>query len=211
MRAALCRALDELASSSAGIVRTNGKPIPATYGRNSGASLRIANPQSSMVSRLQALLAGRGFPWFELRWKYWDMLLGPPICALRASALRTPVSGIGLWRSPTATRGGNPGSERFSEKRAKRQTIRLADQVSAVFGVYQTPKASDGDWGMPRTSGRPIEKSTHLQTQVRAIFGTYATPTAEDGRRGNAPPRPHDTGIPLSQQVMTFQTPRARG
>lgn len=29
----------------------------------------------------------------------------------------------------------------------------------------------------------------------------WAPPTAEDGRRGGLPPRPHDTGVPLSQQV----------
>ena len=29
----------------------------------------------------------------------------------------------------------------------------------------------------------------------------WTTPTAQDHSRGTAPPRPHDTGIPLSQQV----------
>jgi hypothetical protein len=34
-----------------------------------------------------------------------------------------------------------------------------------------TPKAGDADFGSPRTSGRPVEKSTHLQTQVQMAMG----------------------------------------
>ena len=43
-----------------------------------------------------------------------------------------------------------------------------------------TPKAHDGVFGTPRTSGRPIEKSTHLQT----IVGLLPTPRATDGTDG---------------------------
>jgi len=44
--------------------------------------------------------------------------------------------------------------------------------------LWATPKASDGaEWGTPRTSGRPIEKSTHLTTQAKC----YPTPSTVDG------------------------------
>jgi hypothetical protein len=47
---------------------------------------------------------------------------------------------------------------------------------------------------------------------VKAQIGlNYAAKmTAEDGRRGNLPPRPWDTGVPLSQQAAAmWSTPRA--
>ena len=33
--------------------------------------------------------------------------------------------------------------------------------------MWMTPKASDGEFGTPRTTGRPMERSTHLGTQVK--------------------------------------------
>lgn len=42
--------------------------------------------------------------------------------------------------------------------------------------LFPTPKASDGIMGRPRTSGRPIEKSTHLGTIVTLL----PTPRAAD-------------------------------
>ena len=38
----------------------------------------------------------------------------------------------------------------------------------------------------------------------------WSTPTASDAKRGVRPPRPWDTGVPLSQQVAGWATPRAR-
>jgi len=38
------------------------------------------------------------------------------------------------------------------------------------FGGWQTPKAHDGVFSTPRTSGRPMHKSTHLQTQAIAVL-----------------------------------------
>ena len=42
-------------------------------------------------------------------------------------------------------------------------------QRADMTGLLPTPKAHDGVFGTPRTSGRPIEKSTHLQTIVSLI------------------------------------------
>ena len=46
-----------------------------------------------------------------------------------------------------------------------------------------TPKAHDGIMGSPRTSGRPIEKSTHLGTIVTLL----PTPKANDFQDNNSP------------------------
>ena len=45
------------------------------------------------------------------------------------------------------------------------------------MGMYPTPKAWDGEMGTPRTSGRPIERVTHLGTAARY----WPTPQARDG------------------------------
>ena len=55
-------------------------------------------------------------------------------------------------------------------------------------------------------SGEPI---CRLRASARRTSGNdsggspsgWVSPTAQDGARGSLPPRPHDTGIPLSQQV----------
>jgi len=55
--------------------------------------------------------------------------------------------------------------------------------------LLPTPKAHDGVFGTPRTTGRPIEKSTHLQTIV-SLMGLpdgaplLPTPTSSDGSGG---------------------------
>lgn len=50
-----------------------------------------------------------------------------------------------------------------------------------------------------------------LAASVRPInatdYGLWVSPTAQDYSRGNKPPRPTDTGVPLSQQVAFWATP----
>lgn len=54
--------------------------------------------------------------------------------------------------------------------------------MGAVIQMWPTPKASDAEMGMTaRTTGRSIEKSTHLQTQVY-LKEMFATPTAGDAQ-----------------------------
>ena len=57
--------------------------------------------QARLDASLRARLSGLGSPLYELKWKTWDMELGPPICALRASVRRISGKGSGGW--PTAT------------------------------------------------------------------------------------------------------------
>jgi len=44
-------------------------------------------------------------------------------------------------------------------------------------------------------------RTDSVPTQAYLIIAPWATPTATDPTRGTKPPRPHDTGIPLTQQV----------
>lgn len=61
--------------------------------------------------------------------------------------------------------------------------------------LLPTPKAGDGVMGLPRTSGRPPEKSTHLATRLEYTdFGTYAPAIARweqvTGRTAPPPTNP---------------------
>ncbi len=51
--------------------------------------------------------------------------------------------------------------------------ISLADQAFHLAG-WMTPKASDPDFSTPRTSGRPMHKSTFLQTQAIVNLTNHA-------------------------------------
>ena len=76
------------------------------------------------------------------------------------------------WATATATDGTNGGPNQDSNKK---HPTRLSPQ--AALTGWMTPKAMDGVFSTPRTSGRPPEKSTHLQT--RAMFTVPHGPTTE--------------------------------
>ncbi len=62
-----------------------------------------------------------------------------------------------------------------------RRQVKLND----IPAMLPTPKASDGIMGRPRTSGRPIEKSTHLGTIV-TLLPTPNTMDSLPAREGEA-------------------------
>lgn len=95
--------------------------------------------------------------------------------------LPTPDASMG-------TRGAAKSTETYRPSGARRQ-IKLNDLPTMLptpntMGepkYFPTPKASDGVMGRSRTTGRPIEKSTHLTTIVtllpKEIEDTNANPT----------------------------------
>jgi len=87
---------------SAGAPTTSG-----TCGQSSATSSASAALQSSLESRLRVLTEGTGSTLYELKWKHWDMQLGPPICALRASVRRTFDNGFTSsgWPTPQSSNG----------------------------------------------------------------------------------------------------------
>lgn len=81
-----------------------------------------------------------------------------------------------LLKTPTAQLAVNGGSQHPDKRKAGGHGPTLADEVEHLL---PTPKAGDADFGMPRTSGRPPEKSTHLATRVEHTkpadsWGPYA-------------------------------------
>ena len=80
-----------------------------------------------------------------------------------------------LLPTPRATRGGS---------------------TTETVELLPTPKAGDADFGLPRTSGRPPEKSTHLATRLHYTdFGQYAAAiTRHEQNLGRPAPDPTEPG-----------------
>ena len=195
------------ASRSASPARAPGKRTPDTSGPSSDASLRSVDLQHSLESRLLAQVDVYGSLEFVLIWKAQAMPLGRQICQLLARARRTKDSDYSLWPTPKASDAN--GKRKPDGKRG----MGLNDVAS-----WPTPDASamnDGeslesferrrtrlkqDYANGNGAGRPLA--------IAAQMAGWVSPTAQDGERGSAPPRAHDTGVPLSQQVAGLATPR---
>lgn len=70
-----------------------------------------------------------------------------------------------LLPTPDAYQGSRGGSQDPERRKAGGHTVSLAGVVEKGE-LLPTPKAGDGAMGLPRTSGRPVERSTHLATRV---------------------------------------------
>lgn len=96
--------------------------------------------------------------------------------------------------TPDAYAGERGGTQHPDKRRAGGHSVALGDVVE--HQMLPTPKAADGDFGLPRTTGRPAEKSTHLATRMHYTdFGDYAAAVqrweAVLGRPAPAPTKPN--------------------
>jgi len=95
---------------------------------------------------------------------------------------------VSLLPTPQATNNENRQSEGYGPN------------LGAALSLLPTPKAGDAEFGLPRTSGRPPERATHLATRLHYTdFGDYtaaierwefvtghaAPPPTEPSPRGN--------------------------
>lgn len=115
-----------------------------------------------------------------------------------------------LWRpaGPGQTPSGRPHREpagpdlgtlmptpTASDHKAGRHQDGTGHSLTQAVQLLPTPKAGDGVMGLPRTSGRPPEKSTHLAARLEYTdFGTYAPAIARwekvTGRQAPPPTNP---------------------
>jgi hypothetical protein len=75
----------------------------------------------------------------------------------------------------------------------------------SAFGGRPTARETDGEKNVRSLEGslREIVRKGGPQDLCQAaMLAGWATPTAEDHRRGDKPPRPTDTGVPLSQMAV---------
>ncbi len=183
--------------------------MPDTCGPSSETESRTASLQSSLESRLRANLDVNGSPEYGLIWKHWDMLSGPPICALRASARRTSVSVstgelIG-WPTPRGPHGCGPSdgvTRGVTPEGAAQSCIppagwptptaptkteghqagnnRFTTKTSDLVG-WPSPKSSNGTGAGQRGTG-----GLNLQTAVQ--LAGWATTTTRDWKDGEYQP-----------------------
>lgn len=79
-----------------------------------------------------------------------------------------------------------------SDHKAGRHQDGTGHSLTQAVQLLPTPKAGDGVMGLPRTSGRPPEKSTHLATRLEYTdYGDYAPAIARwEQVTGRAAPPP---------------------
>jgi len=181
-------------SHSAPPASAKARRTKGTSGQKCDVSLLPVGPLSWLGSRLRARMAVYGSPEYELIWKTWPMVSGPPISALRASARRISGNEFGGWPTPTAL--SFKDSHQPGNNRSMNRTMELVG--------WPTPTAALANKGVRSTEGgiREAMRSKGPDLAAVACLAGWVSPTAQDGSRGNQPPRPHDTGIPLSQQVV---------
>lgn len=128
---------------------------------------------------------------------------------VRASDVGAPTVGQGsssspgrpaLLRTPCAAEAdggavesvcGEEGGEDVAADGADHRHVSPRDAGDVT--LLPTPKAGDADFGLPRTSGRPPERSTHLATRLHYTdFGSYG-PAIERWERATGRPAPDPT------------------
>lgn len=162
--------------------------------------------QSSLESRLRQRLAAYGSPEYALTWKSWDMPLGPPICALRASGRRTSASGSTGWPSPRTPTGGPESAERKQELGRTRSGGGDLASVALLAG-WVTPSANEDAAGNYGTKMQVM-----LGSQVRLLAG-WGTPTVQDAKHSTLSPSEakRDPNVLRNQvQLAGWATPSSR-
>lgn len=151
-----------------------------TCGQSSSALSPSAALQASLESRLRASLDVNGSPEYALTWKHWDMPLGLPICALRASARRISDRGFTGWPTPIvndvlgSTHCYGPKKVDGSER-----TRYLKLPGAAQLAGWPSPKASNTTG--PGTRG---EGGENLQTAAQLAGPTSTSSPAQTENRG---------------------------
>ncbi len=230
------------ASRTARRAKVSETPTPATSGPSSSASSASVALTRCLVSRLKERFARVGSIEFKQTWREKVTPSGIVYSAHTASGHRTSANDstgsdqLGQWPTPTVPNGGRTGLR--TEPGREGTPRHLSDAVTLVVSTlagWNTPRATDGEKGGPNQSGGALPADAALAgwktpmanekvrseefvegraslSPMEALAG-WATPTAQDHSRGTLPPRPQDTGVPLSQMaglaVLSSASPRA--
>ena len=128
------------ANLSARQAKELGLLTSGTFGRPSSTSSSSADLQQSLESRLQAAMQTLGSTLYKMTWKAWDTGSGRLRFRLRASVLRTSVTGSTGWPTPQTSdsTGGGQASRAMGESR---HGSNLND--FAMLAGWATPQARD--------------------------------------------------------------------
>lgn len=139
-----------------------------TSGRSFSVSSTSIDLQSSLESKLRALMAGRGSTLYSLIWKHWTLQSQQQICTLRASVRRTSDSACTGWPSPTAN-DAKDSAYSYSHGNHDKKSLKLLG-VARTAG-WPTPRAQDGRKGALRSENRRGNTGHDLPTAARRILG----------------------------------------
>lgn len=109
-----------------------------------------------------------------------------------------PTEETQLLPTPNAGDVGR-GNQHPDKRRAGGHQVSLGSV--AEFMLLPTPKAGDGEMHTPMTSGRPVEKSTHLGTIAMLQAGHL-----EHRRTGESTPRLFVDGKPCEEPPLPLQS-----
>lgn len=132
-----------------------GLMTSGTFGRTSTGSSKSAGLQSSLESRLRAATLTLGSTLYKMTWKAWDTGSQRSRSRLRASVLRTSVTGsIGLPALPTPTARdyrGKYGAELLKRRQLHPRGVPLSEFMQRAFGRpgYLNPELPRLLMGLP--------------------------------------------------------------
>ena len=159
------------ASRSAPLEKIEENKMSDTYGQFSSSLSDSVDLRLYWENRLALQSNTAGSMIYAMTWKEKVTPRGRRYYQLAVSAHRTKETGFTGWQTPTAQMVQNR-SELSMDARVKKRL----------------------------DTGRKSLSPGCLAEQVNLYCG-WATPTVTDASRGVQPPRPHDTGIPLTQQI----------
>lgn len=155
-------------------------------------------------------LASSGSTLFRLTWNDAVTPSGRRICALRASALRTPDSGCSSWPTPLVNDSKNSD---YTYSGGDRDRLCLKLPGAAKTAVWPTPLASDGTASRDTFHHGP----NNLTLTGASRLAAWATPDAHAGERGPSK-KPGTTyredgskrQVTINQQAQLATWPTAR-
>lgn len=161
-------------------------------------------------------MASGGSTLFSLTWNDAVTPSGRRICALRASARRTPDSGCTSWPTPTVSRGD------YSYAHGNHETPTLKLAGAAKTAAWPTPLASDGTasretfhhgpsnptlLGAARTAAWPTPAARDWKSSASNMHGENARPLNEVARLSHWPtPDAHARGTVEPPENMTRES-----
>jgi len=224
------------ANLSARQAKVLGLMTSGTFGRRSSTLFSSAVLQRSLESKLQAAMQTLGSTLYKMTWKAWDTGSGRSRSRLRASVLRTSVTGSTGWPTPTAALA-EKGVRTFEGGLMEAMRNHGPDlAVVACLCGWATPQARDHKGAnlpgnelthnarplneMVRLAGWPtctstdalrcpsIEATTpNITLNHAANLAGWTTPSASDSTRSGTGITPGMTGSSLAQQCKEAQGP----
>jgi hypothetical protein len=170
-----------------------------------GPTIDPSGPPASLVSPLALRAVTVGFPTQDTSGQFSTHCASPSDLSLQlASRLRAKTASLGstLYRLTWKHRA-TPSGRLICALRASVLRISASDCIG-----WPTPTATNRPRS-PETLEKCAafrlrnanQKTVPIYLGEAAMLAGWATPTVTDSRRGTRPPRPQDTGVPLTQQV----------